>query len=198
MLNNTYCSLKVFVFDRRSCPGLGAKKKNRSGLVAQWIRRRPTEPGIAGSSPAEVTPNNAGSQKALKARNVRNENKNNHFSFVAIAHWPFRLGLAAAASDFALMWMGGPTARRIVVLLSFVALLRKIKSMCSAKIFIALMPGIHHSPHGGKLKTISKFRKYASTSFPAFGAAQHSLQNLLRFRPLSGCGFPEDRRPSPQ
>ena len=24
------------------------------GLVAQWIRHRPTEPGIAGSSPAEV------------------------------------------------------------------------------------------------------------------------------------------------
>ena len=53
--------------------------------------------------------------------------KQENFSFVAIAHWPFRLGLAAAASDFALMWMGGPTARRIVVLLSFVALLRKKK-----------------------------------------------------------------------
>ena len=25
-----------------------------NGLVAQWIRHRPTEPGIAGSSPAEV------------------------------------------------------------------------------------------------------------------------------------------------
>jgi hypothetical protein len=25
-----------------------------TGLVAQWIRHRPTEPGIAGSSPAEV------------------------------------------------------------------------------------------------------------------------------------------------
>ena len=25
-----------------------------SGLVAQWIRHRPTEPGIAGSSPAGV------------------------------------------------------------------------------------------------------------------------------------------------
>lgn len=24
------------------------------GLVAQWIRHRPTEPGIAGSSPAKV------------------------------------------------------------------------------------------------------------------------------------------------
>jgi len=94
--------------------------------------------------------------------------------------------------------MGGPTARRIVDLLSFVALLRKIKNMFSAKIFIALMPGIHHSPHGGKLKKIAKFRKYASTSFPAFGAAQHSLQNLLRVRPLSGFGFPKDRRPSPQ
>jgi len=84
--------------------------------------------------------------------------KKNNFSFVAIAHWPFRLGLAAAASDFALMWMGGPTARRIVVLLSFVALLRKIKSMFSAKIFIALMPGIHHSPHGCKLKTKKKLK----------------------------------------
>ena len=107
--------------------------------------------------------------------------KKENFSFVAIAHWPFRLGLAAAASDFALMWMGGPTARRIVVLLSFVALLRKKKSMCSAKIFIALMPGIHHSPHGGKFKKNAKFRKYASTSFTAFGAAQHSLQICCDF-----------------
>ena len=117
----------------------------------------------------------------MKARNVRNAKKNNNFSVVAIAHWPFRLGLAAAAFDFALTRMGGLTARRIVVLLSFVALLRKIKSMFSAKIFIALMPGIHHSPHGGKLNKNSKLRKYASTSFPAFGAAQHSLQICCDF-----------------
>ena len=58
MLNNTYCSLKVFVFDRRNWQ-LCSAKKILSGLVAQWIRHRPTEPGIAGSSPAEVTPNNA-------------------------------------------------------------------------------------------------------------------------------------------
>ena len=58
MLNNTYCSLNVFVFDRRNWEICSAKKK-RSGLVAQWIRHRPKEPGIAGSSPAEVTPHNA-------------------------------------------------------------------------------------------------------------------------------------------
>ena len=61
MLNNTYCSLNVFVFDRRSCPLIRATKKTSSGLVAQWIRHRPTEPGIAGSSPAEVTSDIAGS-----------------------------------------------------------------------------------------------------------------------------------------
>ena len=55
------------------------------------------------------------------------------------------------------------------------------QSMCSAKIFIALMPGIHHSPHGGKFKKNAKFRKYANTSFAAFGAAQHSLQICCDF-----------------
>ena len=29
-------------------------KNHSEGLVAQWIRHRPTEPGIAGSSPAKV------------------------------------------------------------------------------------------------------------------------------------------------
>ena len=41
--------------------------------------------------------------------------------FVPVAHWPFRLGLAATAFVFALTLMVGPTARRIVVLLSFVS-----------------------------------------------------------------------------
>ena len=99
--------------------------------------------------------------------------KRKNFYFVAIAHWPFRLGLAAAASDFALMWMGGPTARRIVVLLSFVALLRKIKSMFSAKIFIALMPGIHHSPHGGKLKKTQNLENMPALAFQL--SAQHNI-----------------------
>ena len=102
--------------------------------------------------------------------------KKENFSFVAIAHWPFRLGLAAAASDFALMWMGGPTARRIVVLLSFVALLRKKKSMCSAKIFIALMPGIHHSPHGGK------FKKTRNSENMQALALQLSAQHNIHFK----------------
>ena len=102
--------------------------------------------------------------------------KTKNVSFVALAHWPFRLGLAAAASDFALMWMGGPTARRVVVLLSFVALLRKIKSMFSAKIFIALMPGIHNSPHGCKLKKKKKKRNSENMQALAFQlSAQHNI-----------------------
>ena len=52
------CAVHVYVSDFRSSEMflgiLFVGSHSVEGLVAQWIRHRPKEPGIAGSSPAEV------------------------------------------------------------------------------------------------------------------------------------------------